>query len=317
MYKNKKVLLIAGGGTLGTYTSNELLRLGAKVDILCPEEKTSSNVNLRFIRDYATEEVLKDILTKEHYDGIVNFVHYRSVEDYRPIHNLLINNTEHLIFISTYRVYANEQHPITESAPRLYDVVTDKFFLENEDYAVPKAKCEDFLTYECEGEPWTIVRPVISFSHRRMDLLLYTGKDVLNHAKSGEEMYLPTLVKDYSAGLDWAGNSGKLIANLLFKKDALGEKFTVYSGHNLTWGNVADIYSKITGAKIKWCSEEEFLEKTPKVKESQAWDWAWYYDRRFNRSIDSSKIMRVTGLTPSDFKSIEYGIKEEINLLNE
>lgn len=28
MFKHKKVLLIAGGGTLGTYTCEELLRLG-------------------------------------------------------------------------------------------------------------------------------------------------------------------------------------------------------------------------------------------------------------------------------------------------
>ena len=32
-YENKKVLLIGGGGTLGTYTAKELLRLGAFVDI--------------------------------------------------------------------------------------------------------------------------------------------------------------------------------------------------------------------------------------------------------------------------------------------
>lgn len=317
MYKDKKVLLIGGGGTLGTYAAKELLSLGCYVDVLCPEEKVSDNKKLRFIQSYATNEFLEELFKKEHYDGIVNFVYYKTVEEYKKTHTLLINNTEHLIFISTYRVYANEEHPITEQAPRLYDVVTDKFFLENEDYAVPKAKCEDFLTKECAGENWTIVRPVISFSHRRLDLLLYTGKDVLNYAKSGETMYLPNLVKDYSAGIDWAGNSGKLIANLLFKKDALGEAFTVYSGHNLTWGEVADIYSEITGAKICWCDEEDFEEKTPKIKESQAWNWAWECDRKFNRDIDCSKIMRVTGLTPKDFASVADGIREEIKIINE
>ena len=44
MYKNKRVLLIAGGGTLGTYTGEELLRLGAYVDVLCPEDKLSDNI---------------------------------------------------------------------------------------------------------------------------------------------------------------------------------------------------------------------------------------------------------------------------------
>ena len=43
----KNVLLIAGGGTLGTHTARELLRLGHKVDILCLEDRTSNRENLR------------------------------------------------------------------------------------------------------------------------------------------------------------------------------------------------------------------------------------------------------------------------------
>ena len=48
MYKGKRVLLIAGGGTLGTYVSRELLRLGASVEVICPEEKISHHKNLTF-----------------------------------------------------------------------------------------------------------------------------------------------------------------------------------------------------------------------------------------------------------------------------
>ena len=43
MYSDKRVLLIAGGGTLGTYVSEELLRLGAFVEVICPEDKVSDN----------------------------------------------------------------------------------------------------------------------------------------------------------------------------------------------------------------------------------------------------------------------------------
>ncbi|MBR3966468.1 MAG: NAD(P)-dependent oxidoreductase [Clostridia bacterium] len=77
---SKRVLLIAGGGTLGTYTAKELLSMGHKVDIICPEEKTSNDENLRFFRSMATYEYLSELLEKEHYDGIVNFVHYPDVE---------------------------------------------------------------------------------------------------------------------------------------------------------------------------------------------------------------------------------------------
>lgn len=311
MYSNKKVLLIAGGGTLGTYVSKELLRLGCRVDVICPEDKTSDNENLRFLQSYATDDFLARLFANEHYDGIINFLHYKKVEDYKKIHPLLIENTDHLIFLSSYRVYADEQHPITETAPRLLDISEDSVFLETEDYAVPKAKCEDFLNNECIGENWTIVRPVISFSHLRLDLLLYSGHDVLDYSKRGQEMLLPSFVKDYSAGIDWAGNSGRLIANLLFKDAAIGETFTVYSGHGLTWGEVADTYSKLTGVKIRWCSEEEYIANTPKIQKNP---WIWKYDRKFNRDIDPSKILKVTGLNSSDFTTVAEGIKQELEI---
>lgn len=59
LYNNKRVLLVAGGGTLGTYVGEELLRLGCFVDVLCPEEKHSDNERLCFHRDWATEDVLR------------------------------------------------------------------------------------------------------------------------------------------------------------------------------------------------------------------------------------------------------------------
>ena len=62
------------------------------------------------------------------YDGIINFIHYRYAEEYKEIHPLLISNTDHLIFLSSYRVYADTQHPITESAPQLYKVLEDPEF---------------------------------------------------------------------------------------------------------------------------------------------------------------------------------------------
>lgn len=315
MYSGKRVLLIAGGGTLGTYVSEELLRQGATVEVICPEEKISNNDRLIFHRSLATEELLTSLFKQKHYHGIINFIHYKEAEDYKKIHPLLIKNTDHLMFLSSYRVYADERHPITEDAPRLYDVVTDKDFLENENYAVPKSKCEDFLRTECAGQPWTIVRPVISFSHIRLDLLMYSGDRVLKAAEEGTELPMPDLVKDYSAGLDWAGNSGKLMANLLFKPEAIGETFTVYSGHGMTWGEVAEAYSRVTGVKIRWCSEEEYLNSYSSELSKFSHLCMWKYDRRYNRDIDCSKILRVTGLSPADFASVEEGIRHEIQKL--
>ena len=315
MNSEKKVLLIAGGGTLGTYTGKELLRLGCSVDVLCPEEKISDHERLRFHRGLGTAETLTKLFAENHYDGIVNFIHYHTLEAYKAIHPLLIANTDRLIFLSSYRVYADLQHPITETAPRLYDTTDDPFLLEEEDYSTPKAKCEDYLRNECADQPWTIVRPVISFSHRRLDLLLYSGTAVVDYTVADREMLMPELVKNFGAGLDWAGNSGKLIANLLFKPAALHEAFTIYSGHGATWGDAAKAYQDILGLKIRWCSEEEFVENTPAAKFQNG--NMWIYDRRYDRTIDCSKVLSVTGLQPSDFTSLKDGIRTELAILRD
>jgi len=308
----QKVLLIGGGGTLGTYTAKELLRLGHKVDIICLEDKASDNENLAFYKGEASLEYLEGFLKNKTYDGIVNFIHYPNVEEYPPIHSLLISHTNHLIILSSYRVYADEQHPVTETAPMLLDVSTDKDFIETEKYAISKAKLEKYLNKECKGQNWTIVRPVISFSKLRFDLVTYFGHDLLTKIKNGETIPLPTNAKNLAAGLDWAGNSGKLIANLLFKEECFGEAYTVSSGQNLTWGEVAKLYAELLEAKIEWVSLEEYLKATNNFNY-----YALLYDRLFDRQIDNSKILKATGLNKNDFLSVKEGLRIEIDKIEQ
>ncbi len=305
----KKVLLIAGGGTLGTYTAEELLRLGHKVDVICLEDKTSENENLRFFKARATLEHLKELFENEHYDGIVNFLHYKNYEDYIPYHELLTNNTEHLIFLSSYRVYADLEHPITENAPQLLDVIKDdEEFLEKEDYALAKARAERFLADNPYPKNFTVVRPVISFSDRRLDLNMVSGHEIIDAAKEGRAVQLPLEAKDLTAGVDFAGNSGKLIANLLFKKECIGEAYTISSAQDLTWGEVADIYTELLGVKFEWIPVE-------KLYSSFKNKWIWTYDRAYDRKIHNSKVLGATELTKEDFTSIKEGISIELKKL--
>ncbi len=301
----KKALLIAGGGTLGTYTAEELLRLGHSVDIICLEEKTSDDERLRYFQTPATLEFLTELFQKEHYDGIVNFLHFKNHLDYIPYHELLSQNTDHLIFLSSYRVYADKQHPITEDAPQLIDVITDDpLFFEKETYALSKSKAERFLHDNPYPKNWTVVRPVISFSERRMDINMVSKQVVVEAARSGEKVQLPLEAKNLTAGLDWAGNSGKLIANLLFKPETIGEAYTVTSAPGLTWGEVADIYTEVLGVEFEWVPADFPPDK-----------FHWFYDRAYDRAVDNSKILRATGLTKDDFKSIREGICIELRKL--
>ena len=309
MYQNKQVLLIGGGGTLGTYTAQELLRLGCAVDVICLEDKTSDNEKLNFYKGAATQEYLEEILGKKHYNGIVNFIHYPEVEDYKPVHKLLTDHTEHLIFLSSYRVYADLMHPITEEAPMLLDVSDDKEFIETEKYAISKAKGEKFLRSQEGVGNWTIVRPVISFSNLRFDIVICSGQKIIEKTKAGEPIILPKEAKNLVAGLDWAGNSGKIIANLLFKEETFGEAYTISSAQNLTWGEVAELYTELIGARFEWMDTDIFWERG---EEDYGKIYALLYDRLYDRAIDNSKVLKATGLQKSDFTSIKEGLKVEL-----
>lgn len=311
----KKVLLIAGGGTLGTYVAQELLEMGRFVDVLCLEDKFSDNDKLTFYKGCATEEYLTTLLAEHHYDGIVNFVHYQDVESYRPIHKLLTKHTEHLIFLSSYRVYADKEHPIKEESPMLLDVTEDIEFKQHEKYAIVKAKCEKFLRDEDPNGNWTIVRPVISFSKLRFDFFMYSGRDVLLYARDGKTMIMPELARNFTAGLDWSGNTGKIIAHLLFKKETIGEAYTISSAPGLTWGEIAKIYEEHIGLKVMWTDEETYLKANPHLQREKGLWWAYLYDRKFDRAVDNTKVLKATGLGKKDFLSLSEGLDIEISRL--
>ena len=302
----KKVLLIAGGGTLGRYTAKELLNKGCAVDVICLEDYTSNNPKLCYHKAKADLNYLTEFLKDKYYDGIVNFIHYYVPEMYKPVHKLLTSKTDQLIFLSSYRVYAESKQPLTEEAPFLADVVEDEEFLKSEDYAVPKAICEKYLREESDTKNWTVVRPIISFSDKRFDLVTVSGHEIIDAARSGKTVILPEAAKKLTAGLDWAGNSGKLIANLLFKKECLGEAYTVSSGQNLTWGEVADIYTRLTGVNFRWADTEEYVSTGHGGN-------GLFYDRLYDRAVDNTKILKATGFKKEDFTSIEDGIKIELN----
>lgn len=235
----------------------------------------------------------------------MNFIHYKNHLDYIPYHELLSRNTDHLIFLSSYRIYADLEHPITENAPQLIDVVKDDpLFHEKEDYALAKSRAERFLYDNPYPKNWTVVRPVISFSDRRLDINMVSGNEVVTAAKEGRKVKLPIEARHLTAGIDWAGNSGKLIASLLFKKECIGEAYTVSTAPNHTTEEIASIYTDLLGVEFEWVPAN-FPDDT----------YMWKYDRSFDRVIDCTKIMKATGLTKSDFKTVREGVMIELRRL--
>ena len=305
----KRALLIAGGGTLGSYAAWELLRKGWAVDVILLEKRVSLSPSLRYITARVDDGLLRKLFRENRYDTVIDFIHYPDPAAYRQRADLLLANTDQLIFLSSYRVYANEETPVKESSPLLLDVVTDRDFLENETYAVPKTKNERYLRSTGKNN-YTIVRPLISFSHYRLDLICTGAPLLLRRQADGKPVLLPAEARYLTAGVGWAGNIGKMFAGLAGNEKALGGTFTLGTDENPTWDEVAGYYREIMGIDTVWVDTDVY-------RKTLTDRFYLTYDRLYDRRIDNSRIREVTGLSREDFTGVREGILREVTYLGE
>jgi nucleoside-diphosphate-sugar epimerase len=156
----KKVLVLGGTGVMGAYLVPELESLGYQVDVVSLDKVESSNPDIIYIQANAKDDLYLCKLLENKYDAIVDFMFY-STKEFANRFEMLLDNTDHYIFLSSYRVYADSATPIKETSPRLLDVSYDKEYLSTEDYSLTKAREEDILT-SSRFTNWTIVRPAIT-----------------------------------------------------------------------------------------------------------------------------------------------------------
>lgn len=304
----KKVLVIGGTGAMGIYLVPELLNLGYAVDVLSLDAWESNHPNLRyFVGDAKDLETVSDYL-KQGYDGIVDFMIYRR-DRFAEWYPKLLDSTSHYIFLSSYRVYANEEHPITEESPRLLDVSDDVDLLTSEDYAIYKAQSEDMLC-RSSYRNWTIIRPAITYSARKFKLVTLEMQNTIGRAMVGKKVVLPKTAKDIQATLTWGGDVAKMISAILFNEQAYGETYTVSTAEHMTWGEVAEYYRDLVGMEVVWAEEEDYME----IVGGSIGAWRMlHYDRLFDRIVDNRKILALMGKTQEDLMPLYEGLKKEIN----
>jgi len=313
--KENRVLLIAGAGTLGGATYPELIRLGYAVDVVSLEDFASVSPRLRHLRGRADRAYLENLFAETpRYAAIVDFVHTPDVEELKRRIDLLVAHTDQFVFLSSYRTYADADGVITESSPQWLDTTTDATFLAQDDYAIPKAKGERYLA-SLPARNWTVIRPLISFSHYRLDLVTVGAYAILHRTAEGKPVLLPAECRDKLAGVGWAGNVGLEIAHLIGKESALGEAFTLGTPEAITWGDVASYYETFAGARFLWVPVEDYL--TYAVPQSYMHRQMIYADRILSRRVDLSKVLRVTGLDPARFMSCRDAVAHELCILSE
>jgi nucleoside-diphosphate-sugar epimerase len=308
----KKILVLGATGAMGQYLVPELAAGGHQVTAVSLDHVDDSHPNLRRLRgDALADAAFRDRLLAEHWDGIVDFLIYttRALESALP---RALAATDHYLYLSSYRVYADEEHPVRESSPRLIDVSPDAALLASDDYCIYKARGENLLR-SLPRRNWTIIRPAITYSRLRYQLVTLEAPNTVGRAFAGRPVVLPIQAKDRQATMSWAGDVATMIAGLLLREETLGETYSVCTAEHRTWGEIADYYRDLCGLKSIWVDQEDFLSVIARPGSRQGARWQLEYDRLFDRVMDNARVLAATGLKQSHLMPLYEGLKHEIS----
>lgn len=311
MADNKKILVLGGTGAMGVYLVPELLSMDYQVHVAALggfEGLPQGNPHLTCEQCDAKDMGTLCELLKGGYDAVVDFMMYGTAE-FRERYSLFLENTEHYVFLSSYRVYAGNT-PITENSPRLLDASEDLEFLAHEDYALFKAREEDILNQSAFSN-WTIVRPAITYSKQRFQLTTLEAAVVVRRSFCGKTLILPEEAMPVQGTMTWAGDVAKMIARLVLNQRAYRECFTVSTAEHHTWKEIASFYEQLIGLHYITVDAETFLNIiAPGNVDAK---WQLQYDRMFDRVIDNSKILNATGLKQEELMPLYDGLKQELS----
>lgn len=301
-----RILVLGGTGAIGARVCSRLAERGCEVVSTTRRNRASREPNVSYARGDAHDPAFLDKLLAERWDAIVDFMVW-STGEFRERYRGLLSATDQYIYTSSYRVYADSP-VIREDSPRLLDVTDDPAYLTTDEYALAKARCEDLLFESGRGN-WTVVRPAVTYDGAvgRLQLGVLESGDWLWRALKGIPVPLPFEMLRRQATMSWGGDVAEMIARLVGNPDALGEAFTVSGSDHMTWGEVAGAYrSVLSSLEVVPCDLGGF---------EHAWGNPWQvrYDRMYDRVVDNSKVLAVTGLRQSDLTGMKEGLARELS----
>lgn len=282
-----KILLLGGTGAMGTHLKEILVDSGNDVYITSRKQH-EGGVHLKYIQGNAHEIDFLSLVLQEDWDAIVDFMVY-STHEFKQRVDMLLNSAKQYIFISSSRVYANSDTPITENSVRLLDCSIDNTFLATDEYSLKKAREEDVLTNHIKNN-YTIIRPYITYSEHRLQLEDLEIQQWLPRAIDGRSIVLSDDISDHYTTLTYGRDVAKGIASLIGNEKVFGETFHITCGESLKWKDVLAIYldtlEESTGIrpKVKW------IKSSLKANRDES-KYQVLYDRLYDRIFDNSKIL--------------------------
>lgn len=296
------ILILGGTGAMGKFLV-EVLQHKHENNIVVTTRSTChlDEENVKYIvGDAHNPQFIYPLLKLYDWDAIIDFMFYGTQEfDSRIAH--LLSATKQYVFLSSSRVYADNNALITEDSPRLLDTCHDDYYLKSDEYALAKARQEDLLHGSGKNN-WTIIRPYITFSENRLQLGPLEKEGWLYRALQGRTIIFSEDIAKKFTTLTYGKDVARGIESIIGKSKALGETFHITNQKSLSWDEILNVYISVFEEKIGY---------RPKIIMKRHWEpyigggkAQVLYDRLFNRRFDNSKISSFIDCnTFSDTKS--------------
>ncbi|MDO3693636.1 NAD-dependent epimerase/dehydratase family protein [Wenyingzhuangia sp. chi5] len=298
-----RILILGGTGAMGVHLVDLLSKTQDKVFVTSRSERDSYE-NITYIQGNANQDEFIAKLMQKKWDAIIDFMVY-STESFKNRVELLLKATSQYIFISSARVYAETNPVITESSPKLLHVSKDEEYLSTDEYALTKARQEDILKISVEKN-YTIIRPYITYSERRLQLGVLEKEDWLYRASRGRTIVFSEDMIDKRTTLTYGLDVSFAIFKIIGKQEALGNEFHVTNNQSVTWRYVLNVYKKVIENHTNKKTKILLQNKESFFKHHDA-KYQALYDRFYNRCFDNSKISKL--VDTREFIEVEKGLQ--------
>ena len=298
-----KVLVFGGTGAMGIHLVELLSKRGIEVYVTSRTKRDTSG-NISYVQGNAQDIDFLETLLQERWDAIVDFMVY-STDCFKDRIELLLNASSHYFFLSSARVYADSEVPITETTSRLLDKSVDKEYLSTDEYSLAKARQEDILQ-NSKFTNWTIIRPYITYSQNRLQLGVLEKEEWLFRALHGRTIVFSKDICSRKTTLTYGLDVSKGISELVGNSRALGEIFQIASEESCSWEAVLKLYLEILESHLG-LKPKVLLQDLDSFIEWKSGNYQIFYDRLFNRSFDCSKIAQFVDVR--DFTKIDDGLR--------
>lgn len=302
-----KVLILGGTGAMGIHLVKILSENNNEVHVTTRRNIADEN-NIRYLQGNAHDiTFLRKTIGGGSYDAVVDFMSYKT-DEFKGRYELLLENTKQYVYLSSARVYADSPI-ITENSPRLLDVCTDEEYLKTDEYALAKARQENLL-FSSGRKNFTIIRPYITYSENRLQLGVIEKEGWLYRALHGRSIVISDDILPKFTALTYGYDVSYCISKLIGNPNAMGEVFHISFGESITWSHILDTYCKTLNKSLGAPVLVKHIENAINLR-YQLPQYQVKYDRWFNRSFDSSKVMTAVGNI--DYKNLDEGLTQCLN----